>query len=106
VITLLEPRGFSPIVSVFQARCDIGCGGTAHIDLSACGAAAYGVAPSHAFFYAADDALYTEAAETPGAITRINGVAMTPGRLYLLRHGDELELCRLRLTARLFVVKP
>lgn len=69
------------------------------IDLEPVGAADCGVSRLHAYIYYHDGKLFVEDAGSTNG-TRLNGLRLHPNKVYRLRHSDELELGRMRLTLR------
>jgi pSer/pThr/pTyr-binding forkhead associated (FHA) protein len=63
-----------------------------------------GVSRKHASIVYEDETLYIEDLNSTNG-TRINGYQLTPGKLYRLRDGDELEFGRVRVVIR-FVRAP
>lgn len=74
-------------------------GGDLGLDLAAFGGDKTGVSRRHAVLSWQGDSVYIEDLDSTNG-TRINGLRLSPNRLYRLHDGDEIELGSARLIVR------
>jgi len=76
-----------------------------HLDLTGVDGSNCGVSRKHAALsYRGGDLFIEDLNSTNG--TLINGLQLTPGRAYMLRNGDEVELGQLRVAVNVIRIPP